>query len=124
MKTLTKTIRNGALSVMTKGKTFNFKPANMRAVLPVALVAFSMLAPELAHAGAGTSPWDGAGDAVLDLLTGGLTRSIAIIAVIAAGIAGIAGKLSWDWVIKIVIGITLIFGAPAIVTFFSSAAGG
>jgi len=67
------------------------------------------------------APWDSAANQVLSLLTGGLTRSLAIIAVIACGIAAIAGKLSWDWAIKIIVGIVLIFGAAAIVDFFSSA---
>ena len=54
---------------------------------------------------------------------GGLTRTIAIISVIACGIAAIAGKLSWDWAIKIIVGIVLIFGAAAIVDYIIAAAG-
>ena len=69
------------------------------------------------------APWDGAAQAVLDIFTGGLTRTLAIIAVIACGIAAIAGKLSWDWAIKIIVGIVLIFGAAAIVDFMIAAAG-
>ena len=68
-------------------------------------------------------PWDAAAQKVLDIFTGGLARLLAIIAVIACGIAAIAGKLSWDWAIKIIIGIVLIFGAAAIVDYIISAVG-
>lgn len=76
------------------------------------------LMPEIAMA----APWDSVADSVLAIFTGGLTRTLAIIAVIACGIAAVAGKLSWDWAIKIIVGIALIFGAAAIVDFIISAA--
>ena len=60
---------------------------------------------------------------VLAIFTGGLARTIAVIAVIACGIAALAGKLSWDWAIKIIIGLVLIFGAAAIVDYIISAVG-
>ncbi|WP_230506810.1 TrbC/VirB2 family protein [Janthinobacterium sp. FW305-128] len=66
-------------------------------------------------------PWDSAGTRVLEMLTGGLSRTIAVVAVIACGIAALVGKLSWDWAIKIVIGIVLIFGAATIVDYFIGA---
>jgi len=81
-------------------------------------LAFVAVMPEVAMA----APWDGAANRVLEIFTGGLTRTLAIIAVIACGIAAIAGKLSWDWAIKIIIGIVLIFGAAAIVDYVISAA--
>lgn len=81
-------------------------------------LAFVAVMPEVAMA----APWDGAAEKVLEIFTGGLTRTLAIIAVIACGIAAIAGKLSWDWAIKIIIGIVLIFGAAAIVDYVISAA--
>ena len=73
--------------------------------------------PELAYA----APWDSAASSVLAIFTGGLTRTIAIIAVIACGIAAIAGKLSWDWAIKIIVGIVLVFGAATIVDYIIGA---
>lgn len=76
-----------------------------------------VLAPEMAMA----APWDSAASQVLAIFTGGLTRTLAIIAVIACGIAAIAGKLSWDWAIKIIVGIVLIFGAAAIVDYVIAA---
>lgn len=90
----------------------------IKALSIAALAAGAITLPELAQA----APWDGVATAVLSLLTGGLTRTIAIVCVIAAGIAALAGKLSWDWVTKIVIGVTLIFGSAAIVDYFVAAA--
>ncbi|AAF85574.1 conjugal transfer protein (plasmid) [Xylella fastidiosa] len=75
------------------------------------------LTPEIAMAAA----WDNVAQQVLAILTGGLTRTIVIIGVIACGIAAIAGKLSWDWAIKIIIGIVLIFGSASIVDYIISA---
>lgn len=82
------------------------------------LLAALILAPELAMA----APWDSVATSVLGIFTGGLTRTIAIIAVIACGIAAIAGKLSWDWAIKIVVGIVLIFGSATLVDYVIAAA--
>lgn len=83
-----------------------------------AVLSIFALAPEIAMA----APWDSAATKVLEIFTGGLTRTLAIIAVIACGIAAMAGKLSWDWAIKIIVGIVLIFGAAAIVDFLIAAA--
>ncbi len=84
------------------------------------LLAFGavVMIPETAMA----APWDSTATKILDIFTGGLTRTIAIIAVIACGIAAIAGKLSWDWAIKIIVGIMLIFGAACIVDYIIAGA--
>ena len=86
----------------------------------VILIAISavFLLPETAMA----APWDSTATKILDIFTGGLTRTIAIISVIACGIAAIAGKLSWDWAIKIIVGIILIFGAASIVDYIIAGA--
>lgn len=81
-------------------------------------LAFVAVMPELAMA----APWDSTATNVLEIFTGGLTRTLAIISVIACGIAAIAGKLSWDWAIKIIVGIVLIFGSAAIVDYVIAAA--
>jgi type IV secretory pathway VirB2 component (pilin) len=97
----------------------NRKAADARALslfIMGAMVA-AVMVPGIAAAG----PWDGVGQSVLAIFTGGLARTIAIISVIACGVAAMFGKLSWDWAIKIVIGIVLIFGATAIVDYFISA---
>ena len=93
--------------------------ANQRAlpVMVCAGICAATLMPSLAIAG----PWDGVAANVLGIFTGGLTRTLAIIAIIACGIAAIAGKLSWDWAIKIVVGIMLIFGGAAIVDYIIAA---
>ncbi len=77
-----------------------------------------LVIPETAMA----APWDSTATKILDIFTGGLTRTIAIISVIACGIAAIAGKLSWDWAIKIIVGIILIFGAASIVDYIIAGA--
>jgi len=90
------------------------KPKNILAKLLLLLVISAAAAlPETALA----APWDSTATQILGIFTGGLTRTLAIIAVIAAGIAAVAGKLSWDWTIKIVVGIVLIFGSAAIVDY-------
>jgi len=87
--------------------------------LVITATALALTTPELAMA----APWDGMANQVLAIFTGGLTRTIAIVAVIACGIAAVAGKLSWDWAIKIIVGIVLIFGSAAIVDLLIAAAG-
>jgi type IV secretory pathway VirB2 component (pilin) len=82
------------------------------------MLACMLAMPQLAMAG----PWDTVADNVLGIFTGGLTRTIAIISIIACGIAAMFGKLSWDWAIKIVVGILLIFGGAAIVDYVIAAA--
>lgn len=91
------------------------RAASLMVMLALALVA---VVPELAIA----APWDSAGDKVLAIFTGGLTRTLAIIAVIACGIAALAGKLPWQWAINIIVGIVLIFGSAAIVDYVVAAA--
>jgi type IV secretion system protein VirB2 len=98
--------------------------ADRRAARSLVLMAVCVAAvvPSVAMAGGGSGPWDTMGAQVLAIFTGGLTRTIAIISVIACGIAAMAGKLSWDWAIKIIVGIVLIFGGAAIVDYLIAAA--
>lgn len=84
------------------------------------LAVFLLIAPEMAMA----EPWDDVAQSILDIFTGGLARTLAIIAIIACGVMAMVGKLSWQWVIYIVLGLCLIFGAAAIADFFIGAAGG
>lgn len=85
------------------------------------LALFSILAVGVSPEAAMAAPWDTAAKSILDIFTSGLTRTIAIIAMIALGIAALAGKLSWDWAIKVIIGIVLIFGSAAIVDYIIAA---
>lgn len=93
---------------------------NNRVVSAVIMLGISVLA--LMPGAAMAAPWDSTASSVLEIFTGGLTRTIAIISVIAMGIAAMAGKLSWDWAIKITVGIVLIFGSTAIVDYIIGAA--
>jgi type IV secretory pathway VirB2 component (pilin) len=81
--------------------------------LSVGVLVILALMPEIAMA----APWDGAATKVLEIFTSGLVRTLAIIAVIACGLAAFGGKLSWDWAIKIIVGIVLTFGATSIVDY-------
>lgn len=115
-------IRNTFTSIKSKisANTEQYKATpRALAVLAGATMAAGMLVPEVAMA----APWDSTASSVLALLQGGLTKTIAILGVTACGIAAVFGKLSWDWAIKIIIGIVLIFGAPALVTYIISATG-
>ena len=82
------------------------------------LIACAAMAPELAMA----APWDNTANQVLAMFTGGLTRTLAILGVIACGIAAFFGKLSWDWAIKIIVGVVLIFGSATIIDYIIAAA--
>ena len=42
---------------------------------------------------------------------------VAAIAVMVSGVLGWFGKISWWWLVGVVIGIVLVFGAPQIVTW-------
>lgn len=87
------------------------------ALLSAISMACLLCLPEVALA----APWDTAATQVLSIFTGGLTRTIAIIAVIALGLAAMAGKLSWRWAINIILGIVLIFGSAAFVDYIIAA---
>ncbi len=61
--------------------------------------------------------------AVVDFITGPFGRLVAIIAVIGLGFLAFAGRLSWFTAGAVVLGIGLVFGAPAIVDQLISAVG-
>lgn len=72
-----------------------------------------LLLPEAAFA-AGT-PVEDAVDWVLDLLTNGIARSVAIIAIVILGFMAFAGRLGGDLVAKFIVGIVLVFGGATLV---------
>lgn len=84
----------------------------------LAVMTMVLFIPELAMA----EPWDDVADDVLAIFTGGLTRTLAIIAIIVAGVMAMFGKMQWQWVINITIGILLIFGGATIVDYIINAA--
>ncbi|WEZ85965.1 TrbC/VirB2 family protein (plasmid) [Rhizobium sp. 32-5/1] len=61
--------------------------------------------------------------AVVDFITGPFGRLVAIIAVISLGFLAFAGRLSWFTAGAVVLGIGLVFGAPAIVDQLMSTVG-
>lgn len=81
-----------------------------------------------AQAGGGGSgafgPIQTAVQMIVDFITGPFGRLLAIIAVIALGFMAFAGRLSWFTAGAVVIGIGLVFGAPAIVDQMISSVGG
>lgn len=60
---------------------------------------------------------------IVDFITGPFGRLLAIIAVIGLGFLAFAGRLSWFTAGAVVVGIGLVFGAPAIVDEMISAVG-
>lgn len=80
------------------------------------LALLAAMTPELSFA----APWDSVGQQILLDLTGPFAKTIAALAVVACGIASMAGRMPFDWAIKIVLGIVLIFGSTSFVTWISS----
>jgi type IV secretion system protein VirB2 len=69
--------------------------------------------PELAFAASPFARGATAGQAqILTILT-----PVAVIAVMAAGIMAWFGKITWWWLVGVVIGIVLVFGAPQMVAW-------
>ena len=78
------------------------------------------LVPELAYAG----PLEDGIDWLVELLTNGIARSVAIVALAVLGYMAFAGKLTWENAIKFMLGVVLIFGSATLVDTFTGAIGG
>jgi type IV secretion system protein VirB2 len=102
-------------NIRTDASASSTHAARTAAFMAVALLA---IVPDLALAG----PWDSVAQNVLDIFTGGLTRTIAIIAVIVCGLMAFFGKMQWSWAINIIIGIVLVFGSTTVVDYIITAA--
>ena len=92
-------------------------------------VAAQIALPSYAYAqgqGAGGAfgPLEAAVQMIVDFVTGPFGRSLAIIAVISLGFMAFAGRLSWFTAGGVVIGIGLVFGAPAMVDALIGTVGG
>jgi type IV secretion system protein VirB2 len=61
--------------------------------------------------------------ALVDFITGPFGRLVAIIAVIGLGFLAFAGRLSWFTAGAVILGMGLVFGAPAIVDQLISTVG-
>ncbi len=108
------------------------RPWNRRALHYAAtfavLLAAQFAGADLAFAqgGGGSSafaPLQTAVQMIVDFITGPFGRLLAIIAVIGLGFLAFAGRLSWFTAGAVVIGMGLVFGAPAIVDELISAVG-
>lgn len=90
------------------------RPSSRRATAhgPAALLRLVCVAlvPSLAHAG----PIENGVDWLLDLLTNGMARSVAIIALAILGCMAFAGKLTLEAAVKFMAGIVLIFGGATL----------
>jgi type IV secretion system protein VirB2 len=60
---------------------------------------------------------------LIQVLTGPIATSLAILAVIALGMMAWVGRLTWYFAGSIIFGIVLVFGSSQIVQFFQSAVG-
>lgn len=90
-----------------------------RVQLMAALAALTVIAATEPAAAQATNqafaPLQTVVQAVVDFITGPFGRLVAIIAVIGLGFLAFAGRLSWFTAGAVVLGIGLVFGAPAIV---------
>ena len=99
----------------------------LRIAAVVSIIAISQLAiADVAMAQATNqafAPLQTVVQAVVDFITGPFGRLVAIIAVIGLGFLAFAGRLSWFTAGAVVLGIGLVFGAPAIVDQLMSTVG-
>lgn len=88
-----------------------------------ALVHLGSCELALAQSSGAFAPLETAVQMIVDFITGPFGRLLAIIAVIGLGFLAFAGRLSWFTAGAVVLGIGLVFGAPAIVDQMISAVG-
>ena len=86
------------------------------------LFAFAFIMAICATPALAASPWETAAQDLQNTAVNVL-QIIAIIAIVAVGGACMFGKLNKMWLLSIIIGIILIFGAEQIITWVRSAAG-
>jgi type IV secretion system protein VirB2 len=69
-----------------------------------------------AIANAQQSPFDTGANSLVNFALA-IATPVAILVVIGAAIAAAVGRISWGWVVGIILGIAAIFGAPQIVAW-------
>ena len=74
----------------------------------VAMLALCCAEPAFAQGGG--TPFDAIGDYILEVLTGPLARTVAVISVVALGYMAFIGYLTWMWAFRFILGIILVFG--------------
>lgn len=100
------------------------RPVPTPIAIATMLVACLVVAePAFAQSSGAFAPLETAVQMIVDFITGPFGRLLAIIAVIALGFLAFAGRLSWFTAGAVVLGIGLVFGAPAIVDEMISAVG-
>jgi type IV secretion system protein VirB2 len=100
------------------------RPTSQALVFATILSAGVILSePALAQSSGAFAPLETAVQMIVDFITGPFGRLLAIIAVIALGFLAFAGRLSWFTAGAVVLGICLVFGAPAIVDEMIAAVG-
>ncbi|MEI9411897.1 TrbC/VirB2 family protein [Mesorhizobium salmacidum] len=102
-------------------RTRTFRIAGIALALSLSLCAIAE--PAFAQTSGAFAPLETAVQMIVDFITGPFGRLLAIIAVIGLGFLAFAGRLSWFTAGAVVIGIGLVFGAPAIVDQMISAVG-
>lgn len=88
-----------------------------------AIVTAGLVEPAFAQGAGPFAPLETAVQMIVDFITGPFGRLLAIIAVIGLGFLAFAGRLSWFTAGAVVLGIGLVFGAPAIVDQMIAAVG-
>lgn len=109
-------------------KEVSHSPAVRPLTQPVAFgailfICLALAEPAFAQSGGAFAPLETAVQMIVDFITGPFGRLLAIIAVIALGFLAFAGRLSWFTAGAVVLGIGLVFGAPAIVDQMIAAVG-
>lgn len=100
------------------------RPVPMPIVFATMLIICLVFAdPAFAQSSGAFAPLETAVQMIVDFITGPFGRLLAIIAVIALGFLAFAGRLSWFTAGAVVLGIGLVFGAPAIVDEMIAAVG-
>jgi type IV secretion system protein VirB2 len=89
----------------------------------IVLACLVLTQPAFAQSSGAFAPLETAVQMIVDFITGPFGRLLAIIAVIALGFLAFAGRLSWFTAGAVVLGIGLVFGAPAIVDEMIAAVG-
>lgn len=93
------------------------------AISAILISSLAMAEPAFAQSSGAFAPLETAVQMIVDFITGPFGRLLAIIAVIALGFLAFAGRLSWFTAGAVVLGIGLVFGAPAIVDEMIAAVG-
>ncbi|MEX4009978.1 TrbC/VirB2 family protein [Neoaquamicrobium sediminum] len=93
------------------------------AISAILISSLAMAEPAFAQSSSAFAPLETAVQMIVDFITGPFGRLLAIIAVIALGFLAFAGRLSWFTAGAVVLGIGLVFGAPAIVDEMIAAVG-